>query len=57
MPQRIFDEFVFIMKSALLSENKLLGSYYNSKELMKKMGMNVKNIECMLYYKDTFSKI
>lgn len=53
MAQRAFDEFVLVMKSVLLSENKLPGSYYDSKELMKKMGIKVETIECMLYYKDT----
>lgn len=37
--QTIFNEFVSIMKSVLPRENKLKGSFYDSKKLMKKLRM------------------
>ena len=56
--QIAFDEFASILKSVLPSQNKMSGSFYDAKKLMKKLGMGVEKIlvcqnECMLYYKET----
>ena len=42
--QSAFDEFASIMKSVLPNENKLPGSYYDAKKMMKKLGMRVEKI-------------
>ena len=57
VPQTAFDEFASILKSVLPSQNKMPGSFYDAKKLMKKLGMRVEKIhvcqnECMLYYKE-----
>lgn len=56
--QTTFDGYFFVMKSVFPRENKLSGSFYNSKKLSKKLGMRVEKIhlrpnECMLFYKET----
>lgn len=45
--QTIFDGFLSFMKIIVPRENKLFDSYYDSKKLMKKLGMRVEKNTCM----------
>lgn len=58
LPKTLFDKFIFVMKSVLPRQNKLLGSFYDSKKQTKKLGMRLEKLhvylkECMLFYKET----
>ena len=52
-----YDRMVAIIKKMLLKEEKLVGSFYASKKIVKGLGMGYEKIDacrndCMLFYKD-----
>ena len=52
-----YDKMVAIIKKMLPKEEKLVGSYYTSKKMIKGLGMGYEKIDacrndCMLFYKD-----
>ena len=52
-----YDRMVAIIKKMLPKEEKLVGSFYASKKMVKGLGMGYEKIDacrndCMLFYKD-----
>ena len=52
-----YDRIVVIIKKILSKDEKLVGSFYTSKKMMKELGMRYENIDachndCMLFYKE-----
>ena len=52
-----YDRMVAIIKKVLSKDEKLVGSFYASKKMMKRLGMRYKKVDtccynCMLFYKE-----
>ena len=52
-----YDRMVAIIKMMLLKDEKLVGSFYTSKKMMKRLDMRYEKIDtcyndCMLFYKE-----
>ena len=56
-----YDKMVAIIKKILSKDEKLVGSFYASKKMVKGLGMGYKKIDachnsCMLFYKEDQQK-